>query len=65
MTGPVVLCGGSEFEEASIPLNRAVLRLVAKKQPRIAIVPIVPNRGVVTALGYGRPGGNPLDLKRT
>src|SRR5713101_4717717 len=56
MTGPVVLCGGSEFEEASIPLNRAVLRLVAKKQPRIAIVPIAatdnPRKAARSGVGH-------------
>src|SRR5258707_12644089 len=40
MPGPIVLCGGSEFEEASIPLNKAVVRLAGQTEPRVAIVPI-------------------------
>lgn len=56
MTGPVVLCGGNEFEEASIPLSRAILKLAAKKQPRIAVLPIAatdnPRKAVRSGMGH-------------
>ena len=56
MPGPVVLCGGNEFDEASLPVNKALLRLSKQKQPHVVIVPAAaadnPRRATKSGIGY-------------
>jgi peptidase E len=40
LPGSIALCGGNEFDPASIPFSKAILRLTGTKQPHVVIVPV-------------------------
>lgn len=56
MAGLIVLCGGNEFEDESISLNKAMLAAVKGKKPRLLVLPIAstdnPRKATKRGVGY-------------
>jgi cyanophycinase-like exopeptidase len=57
LAGSVVICGGSEFEPDSLPVSRAILQLIKRKDQRVSIIPVAadnPRKVAKNGLGHFR-----------